>query len=130
MARARLLRALWDRGIRPLIRSMVSVLRVILEGERTRRGNAIAWTALAAFALSVAWGVSGSIHELSIPTSMMQDIPLALMLSFLRLLAAYILALVWTLPLAMWIGRNDRIARRVLPIVEVIASIPATAFFP
>src|SRR6185295_4474190 len=130
MARSRLLHVVWDRGIRPLIRSMVSVLRFILEGGRTKRGSAIAWAVLAAFVLSIAWGVSGSVRDLSKPTPLMQDIPLALMLSFLRLLAAYVLALVWTLPLAMWIGRNERIARHVLPVVEVIASIPATAFFP
>jgi NitT/TauT family transport system permease protein len=60
----------------------------------------------------------------------MNDIPSALILSFLRLIAAYLIALVWCLPLAMWIGRNEQIARRMLPVVEIIASIPATAFFP
>ncbi|PYS48207.1 MAG: hypothetical protein DMG13_26005 [Acidobacteria bacterium] len=36
----------------------------------------------------------------------------------------------WTLPVAVWIGGNEDIARRVLPVIEIIASIPATAFFP
>ena len=130
MARSRFLHALWDGGIRPLIRSIASVLRFVLEKQHTRRGSAIAWASLGVFVIAVAWGVSGSIHQLVKPDPMIRDIPLALLFSFLRLLAAYALALVWTLPLAMWIGRNERIAHRVLPIVEVIASIPATAFFP
>jgi len=130
MARSRFLQAMWIRILRPLIRSIVYVLRFILERERTRRASAVGWAALTAFAILIAWGASGSIPSLVKPTEQMKDIPSALMLSFLRLLAAYALGMAWTLPLAIWIGRNENIARRVLPVVEVIASIPATAFFP
>jgi len=64
------------------------------------------------------------------PSPEMYQVPLALFLSFLRLLAAYGIALVWTLPVALWVGRSERISRRVLPILEIVASVPATAFFP
>jgi NitT/TauT family transport system permease protein len=60
----------------------------------------------------------------------MHAVPLALLFSFLRLLAAYALALIWTLPLAVWIGRNEHMSRRLMPVLEVVASVPATAFFP
>jgi NitT/TauT family transport system permease protein len=130
MARSQLLHALWNRAVLPLIRSIVGVLTFILERERTRRGSAFAWVMLMAVTGLVIYGVWDSVPNLIRPTPLMRDVPSALILSFLRLLAAYALALAWTLPLAVWIGRNEHIARRVMPVVEVVASIPATAFFP
>jgi NitT/TauT family transport system permease protein len=58
------------------------------------------------------------------------QIPRALGFSFLRLCAAYAISLAWTVPVALWIGENDRAAKIVTPVAEVAASIPATAFFP
>jgi NitT/TauT family transport system permease protein len=130
MARSELLQALWSRVVQPAIAGIVFVIRVVIERERSRRGSILAWAALVAFVAAIAWGVSGSIEELRRPAPRVYDIPSALILSFLRLLAAYAIALAWTLPLAIWIGRNERISRRVLPVIEIVASIPATAFFP
>lgn len=64
-----------------------------------------------------------------VPPAALQ-IPRALAFSFLRLCAAYAISLAWTVPLALWVGENDRVARIVTPLAEVAASIPATAFFP
>ncbi len=64
-----------------------------------------------------------------VPAAALQ-IPRALAFSFLRLCAAYAISLAWTIPLALWVGENDRVARIATPIAEVAASIPATAFFP
>ncbi len=130
MARSEFLQGLWSRVVQPLIAGIVFVVRVMLERERSRRGSIIAWVLLAVFVVSLLWGVSGSIAELSRPAPRLYDIPSALILSFLRILAAYAFALVWTLPLAIWIGKNEHISRRVLPVIEIVASIPATAFFP
>jgi len=57
-------------------------------------------------------------------------IPTALQASFLRLLAAYAISLAWTIPLACWISRSTRRASGLMPIVQILASLPATAFFP
>lgn len=57
-------------------------------------------------------------------------IPGALLASFVRLLAAYAISLAWTIPVAYWISRSAQRTARVLPIVQVLASMPATAFFP
>lgn len=130
MARSEFLQGLWSRVVQPLIAGIVFVVRVMRERQRSRRGSIIAWVLLAVFVVSLLWGVSGSIAELSRPAPRLYDIPSALILSFLRLLAAYAFALVWTLPLAIWIGKNEHISRRVLPVIEIVASIPATAFFP
>lgn len=58
------------------------------------------------------------------------SIPLALFFSFIRLLIAYILSLAWTLPLAIYLGRNKKINQILMPVFEIAASIPATALFP
>jgi NitT/TauT family transport system permease protein len=50
--------------------------------------------------------------------------------TFLRTLAALILAAAWTVPVGVSIGMNPRWAHRAQPIVQVIASVPATAVFP
>lgn len=57
-------------------------------------------------------------------------IPLAISLSILRLLIAYLLSLAWIIPLAIYIKGNKRAERILDPIFEIIASIPATALFP
>jgi NitT/TauT family transport system permease protein len=58
------------------------------------------------------------------------QIPRSLFFSFLRLCVAYAISLAWTVPLSLWVGENDRVAKIVTPVAEVVASIPATAFFP
>lgn len=50
--------------------------------------------------------------------------------TFLRVVAALAIALAWTLPLGVAIGVNPRLANRLLPVVQVAASVPATALFP
>jgi NitT/TauT family transport system permease protein len=57
------------------------------------------------------------------------EIPLGLLLSYLRLGAAYLIALAWTIPVAIRIARSQRFSR-IMSIIQTFASIPATAFFP
>ena len=51
-------------------------------------------------------------------------------LTFLRVNAALVLGALWTVPVGVWIGTSPRVARFAQPIVQVAASIPATALFP
>ncbi|MEW6324409.1 MAG: ABC transporter permease subunit, partial [Nitrospirota bacterium] len=57
-------------------------------------------------------------------------IPAAIGASMLRLLTAYLIALAWTLPVAIWASERERVARIVIPLAEIGASVPATALFP
>ncbi|MCI4338300.1 MAG: ABC transporter permease subunit, partial [Thermoplasmata archaeon] len=57
-------------------------------------------------------------------------LPLALLYSVSRVGAAYLISLAIALPLAIWISSRPRVARLGLPVVEVVASVPATALFP
>jgi NitT/TauT family transport system permease protein len=51
-------------------------------------------------------------------------------LTFLRVNAALILGALWTVPVGVAIASNPRLARIAQPLVQMAASIPATALFP
>jgi len=48
----------------------------------------------------------------------------------LRVMASLAIALVWTLPVGVAIGTKPRVAAWLQPLVQIAASIPATALFP
>jgi NitT/TauT family transport system permease protein len=50
--------------------------------------------------------------------------------TWLRTLAALTIGVVWTVPVGVAIGLSPRWSRRLQPVVQVVASIPATAIFP
>ena len=50
--------------------------------------------------------------------------------TLLRTTIALVIAVAWTVPLGVAIGLNPSLARRMQPIVQLVASIPATALFP
>ncbi len=58
------------------------------------------------------------------------SIPLAIAFSFLRLGAAYIICVIWTIPAAYFIAKNRKASQYLIPVMEVVASIPAIALFP
>lgn len=59
-----------------------------------------------------------------------RDIVIGVSATFLRVAAALAIALAWTLPLGVVIGTRPQFAARVQPLVQIAASIPATALFP
>ena len=50
--------------------------------------------------------------------------------TFLRVSVALAITLIWTIPVGVFIGTNRRLATILQPVVQVVASIPATALFP
>ncbi|MBI4596398.1 MAG: ABC transporter permease subunit [Candidatus Tectomicrobia bacterium] len=50
--------------------------------------------------------------------------------SWLRVILSLIIALLWTVPLGVAIGLKPRLASILQPILQIVASIPATALFP
>jgi NitT/TauT family transport system permease protein len=68
--------------------------------------------------------ISASVrHQISL-------VPAAMGLSILRVAAAYLICLGIALPLAIQVARRPLASRVGLPIIEVVASFPATALFP
>ncbi|GAC1648799.1 MAG: ABC transporter permease subunit [Ktedonobacteraceae bacterium] len=55
---------------------------------------------------------------------------LAALATWLRTLAALVIGAAWTVPLGVAIGLSPRWSRRLQPVVQVVASVPATAVFP
>ena len=51
-------------------------------------------------------------------------------LTFLRVHAALLLGALWTVPVGVAIGSSARLARIAQPLVQIAASVPATALFP
>jgi NitT/TauT family transport system permease protein len=58
------------------------------------------------------------------------QIGIGVLATALRVLISLILALAWTIPVGVWIGMNPRISAILQPVVQITASIPATALFP
>jgi NitT/TauT family transport system permease protein len=57
-------------------------------------------------------------------------LPVALATSFGRLIVAYLICLSITLPLGIYLIRRPKVYRVGLPVIEIVASVPATALFP
>ncbi len=57
-------------------------------------------------------------------------IPLAIVLSSMRMAAAYAISIAWILPVSYYMISHKKANQVLTPIFEVLASIPATALFP
>ncbi len=55
---------------------------------------------------------------------------LALSATFLRLIVAYVFALILSIPLGIFVSYSPKMERLLLPLVDIVQSIPVLAFFP
>ncbi len=67
---------------------------------------------------------------LKVNASNWAEIGFGLIATLLRVFAALIIALAWTVPLGVAIGTNKKLSNFLQPFVQILASIPATALFP
>ena len=67
---------------------------------------------------------------LTLPAAAWAQLGLGLSATFIRVSISLVIALLWTIPVGVVIGTNRRLATVLLPIVQVVAAIPATALFP
>ncbi len=65
-----------------------------------------------------------------VPLSQWNAIGVGLGATLLRVFAALAIAMAWTLPLGVAIGTKPRLATFLQPLVQITASVPATALFP
>lgn len=65
-----------------------------------------------------------------VPVAQWSEIAAGLAVTLLRVLVALLVALAWTIPVGVLIGTNPRVAAVLQPLVQIAASIPATALFP
>ena len=84
---------------------------------------------IAAIAL-VFWGGIAAFRTVSVLSGhTWVTILVATLATFARTLAALIIATAWTVPFGVAVGTSPTWSRRLQPVVQVIASIPATALF-
>ncbi len=102
-----------------------------IDDDTKTKPSPVLWT-LAVFGISfVAWGTGHAIIMLRTVT--WPDLKLLLEgagATFLRVNAALAISALWTIPVGVSIGLNPRLARIVQPFALILASVPATAFFP
>ena len=67
---------------------------------------------------------------IQVPLATWGTLIVATLLTWLRTLIALAIGVAWTVPLGVAIGLSPRWSRRLQPVVQVVASIPATAVFP
>ena len=65
-----------------------------------------------------------------VPTPEWVGILLGLLATLARVVVALLFALLWTIPVGVLIGTNPRLAGFLQPLVQIAASVPATALFP
>jgi NitT/TauT family transport system permease protein len=102
-----------------------------LDEERSSRPSLTLWVLAVAAAAIVGWGALQAVIMLRTVT--WPDLKLLLegaAATFLRVNAALLISALWTVPVGVAIGLNPRLSRIVQPTAQVLASIPATAFFP
>ncbi len=67
---------------------------------------------------------------IAVPARQWAVIGVGLLATLVRVNIALAIALLWTIPLGVAIGTNRRLARWLQPVVQITASVPATALFP
>lgn len=85
---------------------------------------------LALTALLVYGGLRTASLIAQLPSSQWGKILLGVLATLLRVALSLGMALAWTIPVGVLIGTNRRAAAILQPIVQVTASVPATAIFP
>jgi NitT/TauT family transport system permease protein len=102
-----------------------------LDEAPSRRNSMWMWTLGIIASVLAFWGVMQAVTLLRTVT--WADLRLLLegaVATFLRVNAALLISAAWTVPVGVAIGLNPKLARIVQPIAQIMASVPATAFFP
>lgn len=126
---------IWSRVEEPLTRYLARSedCRIVrpLDEERSRKASPILWAFAMAAAGVVCWSAAQAIVLLRTVT--LADLRLLFegaAATFLRVNASLLISAAWTIPAGVAIGLNPRLARVVQPLAQIMASVPATAFFP
>jgi NitT/TauT family transport system permease protein len=127
---------IWTRVEEPIYRRMAHTkdCRIVhpIDDEQVRRKNSTGLWVLAVMAtIIVGWGAIHAIGMLRTVT--WPELRLLLegaAATFLRVNCALLISAAWTIPVGVAIGLNPKLARIVQPVAQVMASVPATAFFP
>jgi NitT/TauT family transport system permease protein len=133
---SRIIKGLQIRIWRPLSERLDAVLLRLFPARETVNGkkHALRWLAYLFELLCAVGLVYGAYRAarvlMALPAAQWGSIGIGLMATLLRVMSALGLAFVWTVPLGVAIGTNARMAAILQPLVQIAASVPATALFP
>ncbi len=117
-----------DRGLR---RRFAQLAPPPVETLSAGRTSPAVIAAGAVLALAVLYGGYQAVGlAATLPAAAWAQVGLGLAATLARVAVALAITLAWTIPVGVAIGTNARLARVLQPIVQVVASIPATAIFP
>ncbi|MGC2612508.1 MAG: ABC transporter permease subunit [Terracidiphilus sp.] len=127
---------LWASIEEPIYRRMARsrecrVVQPLDQDSKENKTSITYWVVGVAFALAVTWGAVQCAMMLRHVT--LSDIRMLLAgaaATFMRVNVALLISALWTVPVGVAIGFNPKLARIVQPVAQVLASVPATAFFP
>jgi NitT/TauT family transport system permease protein len=127
---------LWTRIEEPLYRRMsrtqdCRVVHPVDEDRASPKPSPALWALGVSVACVVGWGAVQAIFMLR--TVSWPDLRLLLEgagATFLRVNASLVLSALWTVPVGVAIGFSPRLSRIVQPTAQVLASVPASAFYP
>ncbi len=89
------------------------------------------WLFLSGFGLIVVWGTWQAVLLLAtLPLEDWQKVLTGAVFTSLRVVVVLIISLLLTVPVGVIIGRNPKLAQFLQPLVQIAASVPATALFP
>ena len=139
LSRSWMLRRAIDGGLAPLAERIDARLRLRahaaapapeddLEGQPL---SSVALISLGGLALGAGYGGWRALAMLArLPAADWGLLGLGLLATFGRVAVALGLALLWTVPVGVLIGTHRRVATVLQPLVQILASVPATAIFP
>jgi NitT/TauT family transport system permease protein len=139
LSRSELLKALETRVTTPLSDALDSALhrQFGAQPEPTEpspvgdRPSAASWALGAVLGLAVVYGGYRALALLAtLSPGDWGHLALSVLATFLRVAISLIIAMLWTVPVGVMIGTNRRAATLLQPVVQVVASVPATALFP
>jgi NitT/TauT family transport system permease protein len=127
---------LWARIEEPMYRRFAHtkearVVQPLDEGPSHNSASPALWTIAILALIVVGWGALQAVFMLR--TVSWPELKLLLegaVATFLRVNAALVISALWTIPVGVAIGFNPKIARFIQPLAQILASVPATAFFP
>jgi len=136
MGNARLIKRLFHPVDRPARKGHGVPLKQSLSNppEKKRKkvvDRLLQWTGIIVMALLILYGLFRAYGLLiAVKPDQWGMVGLGVLATLLRVVISLTLALAWTIPVGIAIGTNRRLAAILQPIVQVTASIPATALFP
>jgi NitT/TauT family transport system permease protein len=127
---------LWARIEEPVYRRLAhtracQVVEPIDDDSSKRKGAVLFWALVVAIVIAGAWAVMQALVMLrTVSWADLRGLLAGALATFLRVNAALLISAVWTIPAGVAIGFNQRLARIVQPVAQVLASVPASAFYP